>query len=715
MKPAGPLLAALAVALAAGALCLVPRPTLDNSIDAMLVDHSPRAQRYAAFQARFAADEVIVVRMSGLPAPALFRRAVALERALADDPAIAATLGPASAYEAEFDLLLDEALGGFDELPRLAPRFGGPLGEALAPVSLEPPAARIYAFCRPGRPADRARVEALLAEARAAVEADGGEVRIAGPPILNLALDRAGRSVETTSLPLLVGVCVLLMVALTRSVRQTIAALVPVGLGVGAMMGALSLAGHTTDIVINIAQPLVFVLLLASGLHVVVAWQDARRRGLDRAAAPWTAAREKARAVALALGTTALGFASLGWSDMPSIRAFGLLAALGLGLGLPLVLLVLPALLHLLGGDAARMAGGRLGAFAAWCVDRSLRRPWIAPIVAVAVTLAGLVAATALPVSTGGVHYFDAEATVRQDYEALRAAGVGLSTVEALIEPPGAAGPPSPALLADADRFARRVEDGTRVMRAVGLPLLLREGHWRLTGQDALPAGPALDEALAADEVALFAADGAVRLSFLIAHLDAAALDALYADIRARFAETFGPDARLTLTGHHELVVQAQASLVDTLMWSLLTTALLIELIILVALRSLRLALAALLPMLAPVCLNFGLMAAFGIPLDLGTCMTGAIALGIAVDDALHFMIAWQKAPPRETALGTGRALVLTSVVIAAGFLSLLGAPFAPTARFGLLCALAMLSALLADLLVLPPLLQRLAPYRARG
>jgi len=159
--------------------------------------------------------------------------------------------------------------------------------------------------------------------------------------------------------------------------------------------------------------------------------------------------------------------------------------------------------------------------------------------------------------------------------------------------------------------------------------------------------------------------------------------------------------------------VHAQASLVDTLLWSLLTTALLIELFIFLALRSFRLALAALLPMLAPVCLNFLVMWAFDLPLDPGTCMTGAIALGIAVDDALHFMIAWRKGSPRLCALGTGRSLILTSVVIAAGFASLLWAPFVPTARFGLLCAMAMVSALLADLLVLPPLLQWLAPYEA--
>lgn len=709
------LILAAGLGLAGLALCLVPRPALDNSIGAMLVDDSPRAARYAEFQGRFGADEVVVFQLAGDDAERVLSATVELERALGADPEIVSTLGPATAYEAEVDLLLDPDMGGFDELPRLIERFGDPLNTALGLVALAddgPAHGRIYAFMRPGPPEVREGLRQLVAGLHTQSDL---AVHVAGPPILNLALDDASQQVERTALPLLVGVCVLIMVGLTRSVRQTIAALVPVGLGVGATMGLLSLTGHSTDIVVNIAQPLIFVLLLASGLHVIVAWQDARRGGVDRHAAPWVAARQKARACTLALGTTALGFASLVWSDMPAIRAFGVVSALGLFLGLPLVLWVLPALLQVLGGDPrtvdARAGQPPLGRLAAGCVEHALKASWLWPLVALAVTAGGLWATTALPISTGGVHYFDDDARIRADYEALAADGVGLSSVEVVLD---FAGPPDARTIGQAQAFGAAAEALDGVRRAVGLPLFLRAAQWRASGLDALPTGPVLKEALDADELQGFVDGGGLRLSLLIDHLDAPELDALHAALRAVAAEA-APQARLTLTGHHELVVQAQASLVDTLMWSLLTTALLIELIILIALRSFALAAAALLPMLAPVALNFGLMWALDIPLDLGTCMTGAIALGIAVDDALHFMIAWRKGPARACALSTGRALILTSVVIAAGFASLLTADFAPTARFGLLSALAMASALLADLLVLPPLLQRLAPWRGEA
>ncbi len=715
------LIIAALLTLGALALCLVPRPRLDNSIGAMLVDDSPRAATYAAFQGRFGADEVVIVQFT---APAkhadrFFQRLARFEARMAAYPEVERTLGPASAYEDEFDLLLDPDMGGMGELPRLAKRFDGPLNRALGLITLpadgpaDGPAAqldaadgqyqgRVYAFIRPGPPEERAGLRAELP----GLYRSGAHV--AGPPILNIVLDFVSTEVQIITLPLLVAVCVIIMLGLTRSVRQTIAALAPVGLGVGATMGLLSLTGHSTDIVVNIAQPLIFVLLPASGLHVIVAWQDARRLGLDRHSAPWIAAREKGRACALALGTTALGFTSLVWSDMPAIRAFGAVSALGLGLGLPLVLWVLPALLQLLGGGPGPAGRQVLGGIAAATVSHAIRARWLWPLAALLITAGGLWTMTALPISTGGVHYFEDDARIRTDYEALEAAGVGLSSVELILDFDRA---PDETILETVHRVGEAAEALDGVQQAVGLPLFLREVQWRANGQDMLPAGSLLAEALGADAAAGFVDGRGLRLSLLIDHLDATELDALHGELRRLVAET-APAAKLTLTGHHELVVHAQASLVDTLMWSLLTTALLIELIILVALRSFALTAAALLPMLAPVALNFGLMWALDIPLDLGTCMVGAIALGIAVDDALHFMIAWRKGPALACARSTGRALVLTTVVISAGFLSLMTADFAPTARFGLLTGVAMASALLADLLVLPPILQRLAPWK---
>lgn len=695
-----------ALAAAFGALAVAPRPAVDNTVQSMLVDHSPAAERYRAFQRQFGTDDVIVAQVAapdgeGSPLPVM-QRAAALERALAGDPLVAGTLGPATAFEEELDLLGDPALGGPDALSRLRPRFEGPLAR-LQVVVPEARRATVFAFLPLSPPEERARVEDIIEAQRDEAEAEGLSLRAAGNPLLNLALDRAGREVEATAIPLLVGVCVVVLLLTTRRVGATVAALVPAALGVLAAQGALGLSGASTNIIVNIAWPLIFVLILATGLHVVVAWQDLRREGLDPDEAPARAARSKAKACALALGTTAMGFGSLMVSDLEAIRRFGVVSAGALLAGIPLVLVVLPAALRLLGrrGKAPPDRDPARG-LASGLVAHALRRGPLYPALGIAAVLAGGLAALELTPDPHALNYFPADHPLRADHEAIEAAGLGLFTVEAVVSGPELT---SRDTLEALDAFARETAQRPGVEAWFGLPLLARAANWRATRQDAIPVPKVLDELLDDRERLrqVLTPDGEhLRLSFLIDQLDADAVEALHADLRARLPEGL----EVSLTGNYGLLLRAQRGMLQTLRDSLLLTALLMELVFIFALRSLRRGLVALVPNALPVCVNFGLMWLVGIPLDVGTSMTAAVALGIAVDDTLHFTVGWRPETPLVTARGAGRAIAVSSVVVAAGFFALTSSDFAPTARFGLLCGAAMISALLADLLVLPPLLK---------
>ncbi len=704
------------VAAAALALALAPRPPVDNTVGRWLRDDAAPRAAYAELNRRFGSDDVLVVGVQGADALDALRRAVDLQRALAADPAVTRTLGPEDAWPDAVALLLDPDLGGADALARLAPRFAGPLGQALRLFEPDRARAAVLAFLPLTPPEERARLEALIDRHRAEARAAGATLRAAGDPLLNLALDRAGRRVEQVALPVLVALCVGLLLAVTRSARLTAAALVPVGLGVFAAEGALGLAGGTTNLVVDIAKPLLFVLLLAGALHLVVGWQDARRAGVraDRAAAH--ARRSRGAGVALALVTTAVGFGSMALSNIGPLRTFGAVAAGGLLFGVALLLVLLPALLDRLARPARYEGAAGLAMPAVGLVAWGARHRGPMVAAALVIVAAGAFAFRHLPVEADALTYFPADHPVRADHEALEAAGFGLFTVEAIVDVEG--DPLDRATLARLDDFGRAAAELPAVQTALGLPLLLREASVRSGGPDALPQGPVLADtgAEAKDHAPLVDEDEpGLRLSMPIEALDPEALDRLQADLRARFADAFaGTDARLTLTGRYPLLLETQRALLSTLVRSLFATAIVMELVLLLALRRVRLALAALLPNALPVCLNFVIMALAGIPLDVGTAMTGAVALGIAVDDTLHFLLAWQRGGPEAAARGTGRALVLSTLVITLGFATLLPAEFGPTWRFGLLCGTAMISALLADLLVLPALLggQRGAPGR---
>ena len=130
--------------------------------------------------------------------------------------------------------------------------------------------------------------------------------------------------------------------------------------------------------------------------------------------------------------------------------------------------------------------------------------------------------------------------------------------------------------------------------------------------------------------------------------------------------------------------------------------------------RSVRMALLAVPANLLPVLMTLGLMGLLGIRLDVATVTIAAIVLGLVVDDTTQFLYRYremrrQHSEPRDVVFNTvrsvGRPMLITTVVLAGGF-SVLGlAAIKSVAYFGLLLAAALVSALLADLLVVPALL----------
>lgn len=110
-----------------------------------------------------------------------------------------------------------------------------------------------------------------------------------------------------------------------------------------------------------------------------------------------------------------------------------------------------------------------------------------------------------------------------------------------------------------------------------------------------------------------------------------------------------------------------------------------------------------------------GGMGIFGLPLNSGPAMVASIALGIALNDTVHFLLHYRRSRQqglatdeavRQTFTEIGRPIVLTSVVNCAGFSIFLLSDFRPLYHFGLLSSVAMSAALIGDLLLLPNLLR---------
>jgi predicted RND superfamily exporter protein len=147
---------------------------------------------------------------------------------------------------------------------------------------------------------------------------------------------------------------------------------------------------------------------------------------------------------------------------------------------------------------------------------------------------------------------------------------------------------------------------------------------------------------------------------------------------------------------------------------SLFTATVLVGVAMVLILRNVVAGLLAMLPNLFPIVAVFGFMGWAGLQVDIGTIMTASVALGIAVDDTLHFVTWFRRdvsegvAPAsavRNSLRHCGKAMLQTTLVCGLGLSVLVLSDFIPTQRFALMMFVLLISALVGDLILLPALL----------
>ena len=128
-----------------------------------------------------------------------------------------------------------------------------------------------------------------------------------------------------------------------------------------------------------------------------------------------------------------------------------------------------------------------------------------------------------------------------------------------------------------------------------------------------------------------------------------------------------------------------------------------------------KVGLIAIIPNLFPIIINFGIMGWLGIELSLVTSLIASIAIGLAVDDTIHYLARYNQEfrkdldderAIRDTLHHVGRPITFTTITICVGFSVLLFSSFKPTAIFGVMMVITSLSALVGDLILLPSLVR---------
>ena len=199
---------------------------------------------------------------------------------------------------------------------------------------------------------------------------------------------------------------------------------------------------------------------------------------------------------------------------------------------------------------------------------------------------------------------------------------------------------------------------------------------------------------------------------------DAVHYAALMNTVDQYFRDKF-PDANITLTGMMVLLSKTINNAIRSMAKSYITALVVITILMVVLIGKVRIGLLSMVPNLMPILLMLGIIGATPISMDLFTMMVASIGIGLAVDDTIHFMHNFrryyeQTGDPQlavyKTLHTTGRAMLVTTIVLSIGFFIFVFADMNNLLNFGLLTSFTILMALLADYLVAPALMVLVNP-----
>ena len=581
-----------------------------------------------------------------------------------------------------------------------------------------------------------AQVRALEQIIQGEAQRSGVGMHLAGTPVSDKAFYDYNKRDFQVILPISAFVVLLLAWLIFRRPFFTILPSVVVLLSILITFGLMGALGIQVSILSTMVAALVLAVGVADTVHVLSEY----RRGIDKELHRGEALRRTVAHLFIPCLftsiTTAVGFLSLLTSDLQPIREAGWLSAVGVLVAFGLSMTLLPALLSLARTTPERREAGLLNRLVSGAALRlgGLSRPGSVKVLAASALLVVLVAARLLgggiEVGANPMGYFRPGDPVRTATELVDRRLGGSTSIELLVEAPGE-GLKDPALLGRVDALQRYMESLPGVSRALSVVDYLKELNRVVHGGDKRRyALPQSREAVAQyfmllegeeDFSSMVQSNYSLgRVTARVSFSGSGALAKRLPEVEARLARDFsGPEASVKLTGFVKLMGDMEHYLVRSQIRSMLLAFFVISLMMFILLRSFKLGALAMIPNLIPILLGLGFMTFIGIGLDPGTVMIGSIALGLVVDDTVHFMVQLKRrtragddlsAAIAGTIERAGRPIILTSVILIAGFLVATLGSFNPNVNFGFISALVILLALVADLLMLPAALKILQP-----
>ncbi|HHH43822.1 MAG TPA: RND family transporter [Gammaproteobacteria bacterium] len=558
------------------------------------------------------------------------------------------------------------------------------------------------------------------------------EVHLTGIVLLNNAFSEMSMRDMQTLVPIMFVIIILVMALLVRSVWGTLATLLVIVLSIVTAIGMAGWLGIQLTPPSASSPTMIMTLAVANCVHLLVTFLQQLRQAGSKADAMRESLRLNLQPIFLTSITTAIGFMSMNFSDAPPFRDLGNIVAIGVVASFVYCIALLPALMLLFPvrvKDARSQSVAGMDALADFVIN--YRRPVLWGMSLLVVGLVAFVPANEL--NDEFVKYFDEQVPFRIDTDFTTDNLTGLYNISYSLGAGSPGGISEPAFLNKLEEFANWYRQQPEVMHVSTLSDTMKRLNKNLHGDD--PAWYRIPEErnLAAQYLLLYEMSLPYGLDLnnqINVDKSATKLDVSLQSLSSNQTIALEERAQRWLAEHAPASMQVHGASPSVMfshigarnIRSMLTgttlALLLISFILIFALRSLRIGLISIIPNLVPAGMAFGLWGLLVGEVGLALSVVTGMTLGIVVDDTVHFLSKYLRArreaglsPPQAVHYAfhnVGTALWITSAILIAGFLVLTQSPFKLNSGMGLLTAITIGLALLADFLLLPTLLMTL-------
>lgn len=497
------------------------------------------------------------------------------------------------------------------------------------------------------------------------------------------------------------------------------------------------LTGGYLEVMSTTIAPILLCVGIADSVHMISKYDDSRESGLDKRKSILEMLKTLGNATFLTSVTTAIGFASLFSSSVVPMKRFGIYTAVGVLIAYIITIVFLPAAIKLT--RKKRVVDEKSSAFYP-AVHKLLHKLAVFTrmkygkiiIFSLLITIAFSIGLKNLKVN-GRV--FD---DIQEDTQLMRDSRFFTENIspqfplEFIIDTSSPDSAITAAMMRKASQLENLIQSYPEVHRVTGLHTFVKKIHQQMNSDSVVTSAslPYSDMAVAQYILLLELNNSDALMKYVDFNYSMLRISALTDDagskrineIRNQIEyeiENIFPNKEVTITGTTVLSADLIDKIVYSLTWSILLALSAITIIMVFMFKDLRLIIIALLPNVLPLLIVAGLMGYLSLDIKPSTAVIFTIALGIAVDDTIHYLARFRVEHIRSgaflpslatTTIRTGRAIIITSLILISGFGTLTTSAFSSTTLMGALVCTTIIVALFADLFLLPSLFYWLKP-----